>query len=280
MLAHLRVLSDDSYGGRRIGSDGNKLAQNYLVSTLKAFNVLPFQGNYQHSFEQRKIFQTRRGTNVIGLIEGRKYKQQYIVLTAHFDHIGNKGSQVYNGADDNASGTAALLNFAEKISQAPLNYSVIFLFTDGEEANLSGATAFVKNNDSLMKNVKLNINLDMIAGNHQTKTLRYISDGLEQLLVPEHLVELVHLQERFELPIKKGFKQSERGYGLNRKTKWELASDHGVFYRLKIPFIYYGVGTHSNYHETTDTYQNVNLGFFVKATGAIFKQLLYIDKHI
>jgi Zn-dependent M28 family amino/carboxypeptidase len=278
LLRHLQFLSSDHLQGRKIGSPGSKLAQNYLVEQLAKADIQPLGKHYLAPFSIDGIFSAVQGNNVIAMIPGSTYPDKFIVLSAHFDHIGGQGRKIYNGADDNASGTSALLHYAKLLKQSPLRYSVILLFTDGEEANLKGAYAFVQQNDELLNRIILNINVDMIAGNKRTKRLRYISRGLDTLLSTEQLTAYSSQQQQAAIKIKKGFRKAGRGHGNN--IKWEVASDHGAFYRHDIPFIYFGVGSHNNYHQTSDTYENVNHQFFINAVDTIYQQLTFLDQNL
>ncbi|MCW8833749.1 MAG: M28 family peptidase [Colwellia sp.] len=251
-------------------------AQNYIISELKKSHVNAFQNTFQHSFIYKRSFTSKQGNNIIGYIKGKEFPERYIVLSAHYDHLGKKHQKIYNGADDNASGVAALLYFATRISQSPLKHSVIFLFTDGEEVNLLGAKAFVNQQGSLLSNVKLNMNLDMIAGSEHTRRLRFIAKDLDELLNESSLERFTFLQSKLKL--KKGFR-SQQARGADRR-QWYEASDHSAFYHAGIPFIYFGVGTHKNYHTQNDTYDNVNLDFFIASCESIYQLLDFFDKYI
>lgn len=280
LLVYLKTLSSDKFSGRKFATDGNKQAQEYIISTLKELAIPAFDNQYQHHFDHERLFDTKQGANIIGFIEGETLSEQYIVLSAHFDHLGNKGQKIFNGADDNASGTAALLTYASMIIKKPLNHSVILLFTDGEEVNLLGAKAFVSQQKQRLNQIRLNINLDMIAGTNKTKALNYIKHDFDQILSSETQIKFTKFQHDQSIKIKKGFKQPNRNRSTLTRTNWRMASDHAVFYQADIPFIYFGVGTHKNYHSVKDNYDNINSKFFIAATKSIYQQLLFLDKNI
>ena len=284
VLAHLKTLSSDQFSGRKFASQGSIKSQAYLVSTLKALAIPAFNNQYRHGFKQPGIFQTRQGTNIIAHIQGTQQKDEYIVLSAHYDHLGTTRNKVYNGADDNASGTAALLLYAQLLKKNPLKHSVILLFTDGEEVNLLGAKAFITQQKKLLRRVKVNINLDMIAGSKQTKKLRFLSKDLSQILSTQKLEELTQLQNHFKIHssahLTAGFKRVKSVGSMVKRTNWLMASDHGVFSKAGIPFIYFGVGTHKNYHSELDDYAHINQAFYLATINVIFQQLNYIDNAI
>jgi Zn-dependent M28 family amino/carboxypeptidase len=281
VLEHLKILSSDNFKGRKFSSQGSIETQDFLVSTLKVLSIPAFNNQYRHNFTQSGLFKSKHGTNIIGYIQGSHQKNEYLVLTAHYDHLGTIRNKVYNGADDNASGTAALLLYAKLLREKPLKHSVILLFTDGEEVNLLGAKAFISQQKKLLSDIKLNINLDMIAGSKKTKKLRFLSKDLPQILSAQQLDEFSQLQEHFKknssAHLTAGFKRVKSvGSNINR-SNWLMASDHGVFSRAGIPFIYFGVGTHKNYHSEFDDYENINKNFYLAAINIIFQQLAYLD---
>ena len=281
LIEHLKTISSDEFTGRKIGTLGNLKSRNYLESQLKKYNVAPFIDSYHHKFINHYFLKDVIGDNIIGVVEGVDFPNEYIVLTAHFDHLGIKGDVIYNGADDNASGTAALLSLAREISLTPLRYSVLFLFTDGEESNLLGAKAFLRDFDSVVPAIKLNINLDMIAGNNNTSTLHFITRGVHNLMSDIDYQNLQNQLYNSEVNIKKGFKFASNVRNIGRgRHKWLISSDHGVFYRKKIPFIYFGVGTHENYHTSKDTFDNINQSFYISATQSIYQYILMLDQYI
>ena len=194
VLEHLATLSSDDFEGRKFASQGSIKSQSYLVSILKKLDVTAFDKQYRHTFYRSSLYQSKQGTNIIGFIKGTQYISEYIVLSAHYDHLGTKGRKVYNGADDNASGTAALLYYAQLLKKNPLQHSVILLFTDGEEVGLLGAKAFISQQKELLTKVKVNINIDMISGSKRTKKLRFISNNLSTILSSQSLTDLDKLQ--------------------------------------------------------------------------------------
>lgn len=275
---HLASLSADNMAGRRFASPESIKAQEYLIASLTQSDVKPWQQQFIHPFTHSTFFTKKLGKNIIGYVQGTSLPDRYILLSAHYDHLGKKGTKIYNGADDNASGTAALLVFAEKIAKAPLKHSVIFLFTDAEEVNLLGAKAFINEQQQLLPQIKLNINIDMIAGSKKTKHLYYIDNRLGQVLSPNKVLQLNRLPHSQNIKLKRGFKN--KNISTNNRISWTRASDHGAFNRAKIPFIYFGVGTHKNYHTTHDDFANVNLGFYLQACQSIFAHLRFFDDHI
>jgi Zn-dependent M28 family amino/carboxypeptidase len=281
VLRHLKTLSSDLFSGRKFASQGSLQTQSYLISTLEELDVPAFKNRYRHPFEKSGLFNTQQGTNIIAYVPGTLHEEEYIILSAHFDHLGSKAGKVFNGADDNASGTAALLHYAKRLKLHPLRYSVILLFTDGEEVGLLGAKAFVAQQHTLLKQFKLNINVDMIAGSKRTKKLRFISRDLDQILSDKSIESFNEMQAQLKgnatVRLTSGFKHLRGTRSKMRKTNWRMASDHGIFSKVGIPFVYFGVGPHKNYHSEQDDFGNVNQRFFLSATAVIFQQIIHLD---
>jgi Zn-dependent M28 family amino/carboxypeptidase len=264
--------------GRKFASSESKQAQNYIISSLENSNVLPFQNEFRHPFIHKTFMSERQGNNIIGFVQGSLYPKKYIVLSAHYDHLGRRGSKIYNGADDNASGVAALLTYGDVIAKKPLKHTVIFLFTDAEELNLQGSRAFIHHQKRLLPRILLNINIDMIAGSSRTRTLHFIDNRLSSILNHEKIVSFNALSKKHNINIKHGFNNTNTTR--NTKSNWINASDHGSFNRERIPFIYFGVGEHKNYHTYNDSFTNVNLPFYIQASHAIYNYLLFFDENI
>lgn len=114
LMRHVSVLAADSMEGRLIGTPGNARARAYLLREFAAAGLEPVGGSFEHPFEARspRDSSVRRGVNLVGRIAGRTDPSRAIVITAHYDHVGVRNGEVYNGADDDASGTAALLELA------------------------------------------------------------------------------------------------------------------------------------------------------------------------
>ena len=283
LLAHVKYLASDQLKGRETDTQGARASAQYIKNELINYGIgpLPQVGGYFQSFSYH-LGRQKNGTNVIAYIKGNNADEilspRYIVLSAHYDHIGASGDKVYNGADDNASGVAALLELA-KVLKGKTKHDIILLFSDGEEDNLRGAKAFVDEFPGIVRDTLLNVNLDMIAGVKNTNKLSYISHNLDQLLSDHKEEEFLRFQYSSWVLVQKGFKR-ERAAGMWNKRRWKLASDHGVFYRAGIPFIYFGVGTHQHYHQTSDNYDNINKEFFWRASNSIYLHLRYLDQHI
>ncbi|WP_286232443.1 M28 family peptidase [Thalassotalea sediminis] len=272
LLLDLQFLASNHTQGRFTGSHGSLVAQSYLIKKLRLAKIKPWSIHYKMPFEFSYKGSLLSGTNIVGHIPASVVSDSYIIITAHYDHIGSSKHAVYNGADDNASGTAALLYLAKRLTKASLKHHVILLFTDAEEQRLKGAKAFSASFPNIIKQTILNINLDMLATSKKSNRL-YLLHRLDKATLPiATFKQFKQLSNKINLI--NGFKRSR--YIEDKRVKWLRASDHYVFYRLGIPIMYYGTGMHRYYHTTEDTYNNINKPMYVKVVQTITQHVLYL----
>ena len=191
-----------------------------------------------------------KGTNVLGFIHGDGSSNEVIIIGAHMDHLGYGGdgsgslrpdeNAIHNGADDNASGTAGLLELAEKLAAKPLKKDVLFIAFDAEEKGLLGSKHFVDNPVVDLENVVAMLNMDMI-GRLKDSTLTVGGTGTSPLF--ESLLD--SLQKKHQLNIA----YSKEGFG---------PSDHSSFYAKDIPVLFFFTGTHEDYHKPSDDWEKIN----------------------
>ena len=264
LLKDLEYLSSDSLKGRKTGTPENTVAARFIADRFKKLGLQSYTQDYFHPFSFKYNGAEVKGTNVIAFIPGTK--KEAIVISAHFDHIGVADGKIFNGADDNASGTAALLELAAYFKDKKPNYTLLFAAFDGEEMMLQGSKAFVEQSPVPLQNIKLNINMDMIS--HNDKGELYVAG--------------IFHYPNFEPFLPQGYKSVKLIKGHDKPEQkaddWTLQSDHGSFHLKKIPFLYFGVEDHEDYHRETDEYQNINKVFFLDAVEAIKQTITNIDK--
>lgn len=267
LLERVRYLSLDSLEGRQTGTKGNLIAREYVINQFKKYDIAPLLEDYTQpfSFEGRRDKKTYEGANVLGVIKGTEHTEKYIVISAHYDHVGVRDGKVYNGADDDASGTSAIIAMAEYFKNNPPKHSVVIAAFDAEEMGLQGASHFVKANTLPKEQIAMNVNLDMV-GRNDNNELYVVGTNLYTQLQPA--IEGLELPENFKLLV---------GHdGLDGKQSWIFSSDHGPFHREKIPFLYFGVEDHEDYHKPTDDFENIQPEFYAKAVTtviAVFEKL-------
>jgi Zn-dependent M28 family amino/carboxypeptidase len=262
LLSDLSVLAADDMEGRAVGTDGNARARAYIIDRLEAMGVEPVGDSYEHgfSFEMPRTRDKVDGTNILARIEGVSDSARTMVVSAHFDHEGMRGEQIWNGADDNASGVASVLAVAEMFMAEPPEHDVIFAFVDAEENGLQGARAFVAAPPIPVENITFNLNMDMVAMSTD-RILWAVGTYHYPYLTP--IVEDVASRATVSMPM--GYDEPTEEPG----GDWTNLTDSGAFHAAGIPFIYLGVDFHPHYHQPTDTYENMTLDFFQDASEAI-----------
>lgn len=268
LLERVRFLSLDSLEGRRTGEKGGLIARDYVVSQFKKNGISPLLSEYiqPFSFEGRRDKKTYEGANVLGLIKGTEHPEKYIVISAHYDHVGVNNGEIYNGADDDASGTSAIIAIAEYLQKNPPKHSVIIAAFDAEEMGLRGAAHFLEANTIPKEQIALDINLDMV-GRNDNNELYVVGTNLYKQLQPAIT----------DLEVPENFKLSVGHDGLDGKDNWVSSSDHGPFHRQEIPFLYFGVEDHKDYHKPTDDFEFIQPEFYAKAVAVIISVLERID---
>jgi Zn-dependent M28 family amino/carboxypeptidase len=275
LMATVRTLASKEYQGRAAGTEGNAKARALIRQRFEALKLQPIGTSFEHQFaytpRQRGPgggqAQPGTGVNVIGRCAGTDSSLPAIVLSAHYDHLGVRDGQLYPGADDNASGTAAMLELAAQCTAAPLRHDLVIAAFDAEEGGLNGARAFVASGLVPKDRIAVNVNLDMVARGDKGEI--YIagtqhSPALKALLEPVAAKAAVRVR----------FGHDQPGTGDN---DWTLQSDHGEFHKTGVPFVYFGVEDHPDYHQPTDTADKITPDFFVKAVSMIGDALRALD---
>lgn len=263
----LETLSADYMQGRLAGSNEIAKARTYLTGQLEALGLEPYFDGFQQPFEftiKGAEKDARRGFNLGAIVRGRASSDgkasPTLVITAHYDHEGVKNGEIYNGADDNASGVGALLAVAESFQRKKPKHDTLFLFLDAEEQGLVGARHFVSEmtkDEGLC--VALNVNLDMVSRNAENEL--YAAGGYHTPTLKPFLDEIA---AKSPVKLLQGHDSPEDGIG-----DWTLQSDHGPFHRAGVPFIYFGVEDHAHYHRPTDDFETIPVDFYLRAVSTI-----------
>lgn len=263
LLRDLSVLAHDSMEGRAPATAGSARARAFLSRELANAGVEPIGEAFEHPFTWDG---GGAGINLLGRIPGR-VGTEVIVLTAHYDHEGVRGGEIFNGADDNASGTAAVLAIARSAVAEPLSNALVIALVDAEESGLQGARAFVRDPPLPLESIALNVNLDMVSrsggvlwasGAHHTPALRPVLESVGSAA---------------SLTLRLGHDRPDAPEGAD----WTNSSDHGPFHSAGIPFVYFGVEDHPDYHKPTDDFENVDPGEFVNSVRTILAALRALD---
>jgi Zn-dependent M28 family amino/carboxypeptidase len=277
LLKHLEYLSSDALAGRKPLSEGSMEARKYILNELTSLeNVQALYPDFiqRFSFTARNLTKYEDAANLVAFIPGSSSKK-VIVITAHYDHVGigkpnAAGDSIYNGADDNASGTAALMLLADYFSKNRPQHSMMFVALDAEELGLRGARALLEDFPYPLEQILLNINMDMIG--RSVKNELYASGthfypSLKPILEKASAGSDAILRFGHDIP------------GTGRED-WTKQSDQGAFFDKKIPHLYFGVEDHEDYHQPSDEFKNIHPKFYSDAANLILKCILALDAEL
>ena len=271
----LYVYASDYFEGRETGKRGQHKAVDFIRQFYIKHKIAPANGT-EYYFQPMTL--NIKGVdvkteNVVAIIEGSEYPDEYIILSSHLDHIGVENGIINNGADDDGSGTVAMLEIAEAFQKAVAEglgpkRSVVFLHVTGEEKGLLGSEYYSKNPLYPLAKTITNLNIDMI-GRLDPKRIdkdpNYIyligSDRISQ--------ELHEISEA----INKKYTQIKLDYTFNDENdpnRFYERSDHYNFAKNNIPVIFYFNGTHEDYHQPSDTPDKINYEMLEKRSHLIF----------
>ena len=263
----VRYLADDKLEGRRTGTAGEKLASEYISQQFKkaGLSTPGSSGSYLQEFPVKND-SGRTGRNVIGYIDNKAANT--IVLGAHYDHLGygedknsmyrGEGKQIHNGADDNASGTSALIELGYWLKKSNLKkYNFILVAFSGEELGLFGSKYFADNSPVPVTSINYMINMDMVGRlNDSTHSISIGGFGTSPVWS-----ELINKEDKnFKIKI------DSSGTG---------PSDHTSFYLKDIPVLFFFTGTHTDYHKPGDDADKINYNGMIQIIDYI-KNLLTV----
>lgn len=266
LLEDLRVISSDEMEGRRVGTEGSRKAREYIIERFREEGAEPFKGSFEHPFTFTRNGEEITGVNVAGQIPGEI--DSVIVVSAHYDHLGMRDSVIFNGADDDASGTAALIAFIDYFNENPLRHTLVLTAFDAEEGGLRGARAFVQDS-AFMQKVAINVNMDMISNN---ENFELYASGTYHHPDLKPILENIETQE---VNLLFGHDRPEQGY-----NDWTNASDHAAFHAKGKKFIYFGVEDHEHYHKESDEFENITPEFYKQAVQVVINAVLAFDEQL
>ena len=269
LKSHVDALADDTFEGRAAGTRGGRAAAGYLRKHLVSLGLEGGGENGDFSQPFRNGCQ-----NLLAIVAGSDpiLKDEFIVIGAHYDHVGY-GSRsnsygptgyIHNGADDNASGTAALLELAEAFAIAPCRRSILIAFWDAEEQGLWGSKHFVSNPTIPFENIKLALNMDMVGRLRDNTLTIYGSRTWENART---ILSSVNSKMKMAQP-------------MNIEFDWEIKpnSDHHPFYQRKIPYFMPHTGLHDDYHRPRDDAHKINSAGIESVARFTFQTVQQLDE--
>ena len=260
LMRDVEVLAADGMEGRRTGTPAGARARAYVIQRFKDVKLQPLVDGYEQPFKfgTQDELPPRVGTNVLGVIRGTARPERVIVVTAHYDHIGvRRDGQVYNGADDNASGTAALFAVADHFVKNPPPTTLVIAALDGEEMGLRGARALLDSRAIKRDSIVMNVNIDMIG--RDPGNILYAAGTYHYPQLKPMLQNVSHPPVQLRL-----------GKDVPGKDEdWTRSSDHAEFHRAGIPFIYFGEENAEHHHKVTDDPPTIQQEFFTASVKTI-----------
>lgn len=276
---HLYIVAADSMEGRNTGTEGQKKAGKYLISQYKA-NGMSFPKGASDWYQgvpsefMSRAFSPKLGNseNIWAFIEGTEKPDEVLVISAHYDHVGMKNGDVYNGADDDGSGTVALLEIAQAFMQAKKEgygpkRSILFLHVTGEEHGLHGSRYYSEHPLFPIENTIADLNIDMIGRRddaHKDNGNYIYVIGSDRLSTDLHNINEAANTKYTHLAL--DYKYNER----NDPNQFYFRSDHYNFAKKGIPIIFYFNGVHEDYHKKTDKPDKIEYDLLAKRAQLAF----------
>ena len=289
---HINILASDSLEGRETGKPGQKMAAAYIANHFKEIGIPPYKRKtYFQKFKVKskrhvckcddcdltffkRVFKSNqiiRGENVLGFIEGSDLKEELIIITAHYDHLGKHDSLIFNGADDDASGVAGAMEIAEAFMLAKKDgkgprRSILIMPVSGEEKGLLGSKYYTDNPVYPLNNTIANLNIDMIGRLddwHSTGNYVYLI-GSDRLSYDLH-----NINEE----VNTKYTKLELNYKYNDEedpNRYYYRSDHYNFAKNNIPVIFYFNGVHEDYHRPSDTIEKLDFSKIKTISKLVF----------
>ncbi len=276
---YLYTFAGDEFEGRDTGEPGQKKAAEYLKAQYKKMGIASPLGGDDY-FQEIPASYFRGGIkaseNVLAFIEGTQKPDEIIVISAHYDHVGvDKKGNIYNGADDDGSGTVSILEIAQAFAKAKKDgvgpkRSILFLHVTGEEKGLYGSRYYTDENPIFpLENTVANLNIDMIGRidkNHESED----KNNYVYLIGSDRLsTDLHNISEEMNTK----YVNLDLDYTYNAKNdpnRFYYRSDHYNFAKNNVPCIFYFNGVHEDYHKPTDTPDKIEYELLAKRAQLIF----------
>lgn len=269
-------LASDESEGRKTGEAGQKKAAKFIVDYYKNIGVKAPVG-YEDYLQKIPVeffngLSNYDSENVVAFIEGSEKPEEIVVITAHYDHLGVKGEQIFNGADDDASGTSAVMEIAQAFHEARKDgngpkRSVLILHVTGEEIGLFGSNFYTSNPIFPLTNTVANLNIDMVGrvdDKYKGKPDYIYLIGSDKLSSELHQLSEEVNKKYFNLVFDYTYNDEKD------PNRYFYRSDHYNFAKNNIPVIFYFNGVHDDYHKETDTADKINFDILAKRTKLIF----------
>lgn len=289
---NLYVIASDEMQGRNTGEPGQKKAGEYIINEYKKFGI-PFPKGATSYYQRVPSEYMKKGfspklndsENIWAYIEGSEKPEEVLVISAHYDHVGMKNGEIYNGADDDGSGTVAVMEMAKAFMKAKKDghgpkRSILFLHVTGEEHGLHGSRYYSENPLFPLKNTIADINIDMIG---RRDNLNLNDDNYIYVIGSDRLSSELH---SINEEANKKYTNLRLDYKYNDRNDPEqiyFRSDHYNFAKKGVPAIFFFNGIHDDYHKPTDEVEKIEFDLLAKRAKLAFSlawELANRDKRI
>ena len=271
----LYVYASDFFQGRETGTLGQQRAVQFLREFYEQNNIKAATGtnNYFQKMELTIKGEAVKTENVVAIIEGKTTPEEYIVISSHLDHIGLENGEINNGADDDGSGSVALLEIAQAFQAAVdagegPDRSIVFLHVSGEEKGLLGSKYYTNNPLYPLANTVANLNIDMVGRTDPKRTegrREYVYlIGSDRLSTDLHKISEAANKATLNLDLDYTYNAPDD------PNRFYFRSDHYNFAKNNIPVIFYFNGTHADYHKPTDTVEKIEFDLLQLRTQLVF----------
>ena len=279
LKTHLYIVASDEMEGRNTGEPGQKKAGKYLIAQYEKEGISFPKGAQDFYQKVPSAFMSRAfspklndSENIWAYIEGSEKPDEVLVISAHYDHVGMKNGEVYNGADDDGSGTVALLEIAQAFMQAKKDgygpkRSVLFLHVTGEEHGLHGSRFYSENPLFPIANTIADLNIDMMGRRddaHKADGNYVYLIGSDRLSTDLHNISEAANKKYTNLKLDYTFNDR------NDPNQFYFRSDHYNFAKKGIPIIFYFNGVHADYHKESDTPDKIEYNLLAKRAQLAF----------
>jgi Zn-dependent M28 family amino/carboxypeptidase len=277
---HLYIYASDEFEGRNTGEPGQKKAIAYLKDFYVEQGIASALGGDDYFQEVPAEFLNKRkrrtpikdSENVVAFIKGTEKPNEIVVISAHLDHEGVKDGEIYNGADDDGSGTVAILEIAQAFQMAAKagkgpKRSILFLHVTGEEKGLLGSEYYTENPLFPLANTVCDLNIDMVGridDRHKADPNYVYLIGSDKLSTELHNIS-EEMNKKYT-NINLDYKYNDE----NDPNRFYYRSDHYNFAKHNIPIIFYFNGTHADYHRPSDTPDKINYELLENRTRLVF----------
>ncbi|MEM9234681.1 MAG: M20/M25/M40 family metallo-hydrolase [Pseudomonadota bacterium] len=277
----VELLASDEFAGRETNTPAAEKTRVLIAELFEEYGLEPLGNDgYFDDFTwiPRNFSEDDQeplpARNVVGMIRGSSDNGNgpVIVMTAHYDHVGtDEDGQIYNGADDNASGTAAILEAAAWFVENPPVHTILFVGFDAEEFGLQGARSFVDEPPLAFERIAFNLNLDMVSRADNGKLWAV---GTYHFPYLKPYVETVQTEAPIDLRM--GFDEPTD----DPRNDWTYLSDQGAFIAKGIPAIYLGVEDHPDYHQPSDTADKIDPETYANIVDTVIMLAKEIDENL